>query len=88
MEDPPEWQKKISTTFRNLFAAPAVCGDSYSAALLGAAPALLAQPHLLGQLRAGGRVIRRDHRVIGAQTPFLAVLLRRHVVLRAQMPLE
>src|SRR5664280_1699940 len=56
--------------------------------LLDAAAALLAKPHLLGQLRARGRVTGRDHRIVGAERPFFPVLLGRHVVLRAQMPLE
>src|SRR5579885_715078 len=52
------------------------------------APALLAEAHLPGKLRARRRVIGRHHRVVRRQTPFLAVLLRRHVVLRAQVTLE
>ena len=56
--------------------------------LLGAAAALLAEAHLLGQLRARGRVAGRDHRIVGAERPFFPILLGRHVVLRAQMPLE
>src|SRR5712691_13064317 len=50
--------------------------------------ALLAQSHLLGEVGAGSRVVRRHHRVIRRQPPFLAVLLRRHVVLGAQVALE
>src|ERR1700732_102177 len=53
-----------------------------------AAAGLLAEPHLLGKLRAGLGVFRRHHRIIGRQTPFLAILLRRHAVARAQVPLE
>ena len=55
---------------------------------LSAPPPLLAEPHLLGQVRTGRRIVRRHHRIVGRQSPFLAVLLRRHVVLRAQMTLE
>src|SRR5690348_3072281 len=55
---------------------------------LFAAAALLAEAHLLGELRARGRVARRDHRIVGRQAPFLAILLGGHVVLRAQMALE
>src|SRR5579863_535479 len=50
--------------------------------------ALLAQPHLLGELRAGGGVVGRHHRVIERKPPLLAILLRRHLVLGAQMALE
>src|SRR5262249_57685470 len=55
---------------------------------LSAPPPLLAEPHLLGEVRTSRRIVRRHHRIVGRQSPFLAVLLRRHVVLRAQMPLE
>jgi hypothetical protein len=51
-------------------------------------PALLAESHLLGELRAGGGVTRRHHRIIRRQAPLLAVLLGRHAVLAAQMPLQ
>src|ERR1700722_12276439 len=57
-------------------------------ALLAAAPPLLAKPHLPGQLRARGRVARRHHGIVGRKTPLLAVLLRRDVVLGAQVALE
>src|ERR1700722_9664197 len=56
-------------------------------ALLPPAP-LLPQSHLLGELGAGGRVVRRHHRIVGRQIPLLAVGLGRHVVLRAQVALE
>src|SRR5262249_48186150 len=49
---------------------------------------LLAEAHLLGKLRAGGRIIGRHHGIIRRKTPFVAVLLGRHVVLRAQVPLQ
>src|ERR1700712_4782464 len=52
------------------------------------APPLLTQPHLLGELRTRYRVIRRHHRVVGGQAPFVAVLFGRHVVLGAQMALQ
>jgi len=55
--------------------------------LLASAAALLAETHLLGERRARLRIGRRNHRIIGGQRPFLAVLLGRHVVLGSQMPL-
>jgi hypothetical protein len=39
-------------------------------------PALLAKAHLFGEVRARLGVIRRDHRIIGRQAPFLAVFVR------------
>ena len=51
-------------------------------------PTLLPKPHLLGKLRARHRIVRRHHRIVGRQAPFVAVLFRGHVVLRAQMPLQ
>src|SRR5260370_39729874 len=62
------------------------CVDARGALL--PAPPLLAKSHLLGELRAGGGVVRRHHRVVGRQAPFFAVLLRCDVVLRAQVALE
>src|SRR5262249_39713167 len=50
---------------------------------LSAPPPLLAEPHLLGEVRTSRCIVRRHHRIVGRQSPFLAVLLRRHVVLRA-----
>src|SRR6266508_2377385 len=49
---------------------------------------LLAESHLFGQARTSGGIIRRHHRIIRRQSPFLAILLRSHVVLRAQVTLE
>jgi len=54
------------------------------AALLAAA-ALLAEPHLLGELRPCRGVIGRHHRIIRRQTPLFAILIRRDAVPRAQM---
>src|SRR4051812_35713823 len=51
-------------------------------------PTLLAEAHLLRQIRAGLGVIGRDHRVVGREAPLLAILLGRHVILRAQVALE
>src|SRR5262249_8065780 len=56
--------------------------------LLRTPAALLAEAHLLGELRARRSVARRDHRIVGGKAPLLAVLLRRHVVLRAQGTLQ
>jgi hypothetical protein len=52
-----------------------------------AAPPLLAQPHLLGELRTCRGIIGRDHRVISRQVPLRAILIRRHPVL-AQVALQ
>src|SRR5215217_9229777 len=52
------------------------------------AAALLPEAHLLGQLRACGGVVGRYHRIVWRERPLLAVLLGRHAVLSAQMPLE
>ena len=49
---------------------------------------LPAETHLLGEVGALGGVIRRHRRVVRRQAPLLAVLLRRHFILRAQMPLQ
>src|SRR5689334_24407362 len=48
---------------------------------------LLTQSHLFGELRTRNGVVRRDHGIVRRQAPFVAILLRRHVVLRAQMAL-
>src|SRR5260370_20326533 len=55
---------------------------------LSAPPPLLTEPHLFGEVRASCCIVRRHHRIVRRQSPFLAVVLRRHVVLRAQMALE
>lgn len=57
-------------------------------ALLCTPTPLLPKPHLFRELRACCGIIWRDHRVVGIQTPFLAILLGRHVVLGTQMPLQ
>src|SRR5436190_18787578 len=62
--------------------------DEMRACLFAAAFALLAEPHLLGELRARHGIIGCNHRIVGGKSPFLAILLGRHVVLRAQMALE
>src|SRR6185312_11815789 len=49
---------------------------------------LLAQAVVLGESGTRRRVVRRHHRIVGWQAPLLAVFLGRHVVVRAQMPLE
>src|SRR5258707_585316 len=60
---------------------------------LAATPAALAaavapQPDLFGEGRALGRVVRRDHRIVGGQAPAMPVLVGGHVVGGAQMPLQ
>ena len=47
-----------------------------------------AEAHLLGEIRAGARIVRRDHRVVVRQAPLLAVFFRRQVVVGAQVPLQ
>src|SRR3954471_16456958 len=53
-----------------------------------APPPLLAEPHLFRKMRARGRVVRGNRGIVRRQPPFFAVLLRRHIVLRAQVTLE
>ena len=55
---------------------------------LSAAAALLAEAHLLGELRAGRSVVRRNHRIVRRQAPLFPVLLGRHAVLGAQVSLQ
>src|SRR5260221_6168908 len=57
-------------------------------ALAGLATAAAAEADLLGEGRALRGVIWRHHWVIGRETPFDAVIVRRHAVGRAQMPFE
>src|ERR1700761_1065712 len=47
-----------------------------------------AQPDVLRQLAALLGVVRRDQRIVGRQTPTLAILLGREIVGRLEMPLE
>jgi hypothetical protein len=49
---------------------------------------LLPEPHLLGETRACGGVVRRNHGIIAAETPLLAILLWCEVVTGAHVPLE
>src|SRR6266516_4791064 len=44
--------------------------------------------HIVRELRTRYRIVRRDHRIVGRKTPFVAVLFGRHVVSRSQMPLQ
>jgi len=46
-----------------------------SPARLPFTPALLAKAHLFGKVRTRLGVIRRDHRIIGREAPFLAVFV-------------
>src|SRR5690606_27919787 len=43
---------------------------------------LLTEADILGHRRPRGRIVRRRHRIVGRQTPFGAVLLRRQAVRR------
>src|ERR1700744_2397676 len=57
--------------------------------ILGApADARLAQSPLFRQLRPRSRIVGRYHRIVRRQAPLLAILIGRHVVACAQMPLE
>src|SRR5512144_2013132 len=47
-----------------------------------------AQPDLLRELRPPLGVSRRDHRIVGGQTPLRPVLVRRHVVGRPQVTFQ
>jgi hypothetical protein len=49
---------------------------------------LLAEPHLFGETRACGGIVRRYRGIIAAKTPLLAILLWCEVVMGAQMSLE
>src|SRR5579872_826344 len=72
------------------FAASLLANDSKRgrrATLLPPAAAL-AESHFLGQARSRDGVGRRDHRVVGGQAPFGAILLRRQIVLGAQVPFQ
>src|ERR1700692_1733570 len=51
-------------------------------------PALLAEPHLLGESRSRRSVVWRHHRIVCRKTPLFAVLLGRQVIVGAQMPFE
>src|SRR5215470_6799431 len=50
--------------------------------------ALLSEAHFFGKLGARFRIVRRHHRVIRWKPPLFAIMLRRHVVLRTQVPFE
>ena len=49
---------------------------------------LLAEPHLFGETRACGGIVRRYHRIIAAKIPLLAIPLWCEVVMGAQVSLE
>src|SRR5271157_5036080 len=51
-------------------------------------PALLTETHLLGELRAGSRIVGSHHGIVRRQRPFVPVLFRRQVVLGAQVPFQ
>ena len=75
-------------------AAPGSCWGKHAtpavieAALASAAAALLTEPHLLGELRARGGIVRRNHRIVGRQAPLGAIVFRRHLIMRHQVPLQ
>src|SRR4029077_11569992 len=71
-----------------IYPAPPAASAGAPRTLFRTPPALLPQSHLFGELRSGRRVVWRHHGVVGPQTPFFAILLGRHVVLRTQMALE
>src|SRR5580704_11919900 len=52
------------------------------------AAALLAQSHLFRELRPRGSIVGRYHWIVRRQAPLLAILIGRHAVACAQMPLE
>src|SRR5690606_11742306 len=56
--------------------------------LVSARAALATQPHLLGELRTGGRVVWGDHRIARIKAPLLAILFRGQAVVGHQVPLE
>ena len=47
-----------------------------------------AEAHLLGEIRAGARVARRNHRIVVRQTPLFPVFLRGQIVVGPQMTLQ
>jgi hypothetical protein len=70
-----------------------ISGPRAEAAMLAAigllvSRSLLAESHLFGETRAGGRIVRRYHGIIAAKTPLLAILLWCEVVMGAQVSLE
>src|SRR4051812_6409176 len=56
--------------------------------VFGAAPSLLPEADLHGEPRARRRIIGRYHGIVARQAPFLAILLGRQIVARAQVALE
>jgi hypothetical protein len=53
-----------------------------------AASPLFPEPHLLGEPRTRRRIVGRDYRVISRSVPLRAILIRRHLVLGAQVALQ
>src|SRR3569832_2715394 len=43
---------------------------------------------VLGEARPSRRIVWRHHRIVCRQAPFVAIFLGRHIVVRAQVPLE
>src|SRR4051812_790936 len=79
-----EQTRAVKTTKPPRAGGGLICGKKILWRRLLAATALLAEAHLLGKLGSCRGVVRRHHRIIRRQRPFLAVLLGRHMVLRAQ----
>src|ERR1700722_12124664 len=49
---------------------------------------LASQPAILGQLRPLGSIFGGNHRIIVGQPPFEPVLIRRHLMIGRNVPLE
>ena len=62
--------------------------DEDGAAPRSLAAAAAAEPDLLGESRALVGVVRRDHRIIRRQAPFVAILVGRETIAGARMALQ
>ncbi len=80
-----------AATNRPMAAVARLCGapsPSRRPDRLLAAPALLTQPHLLGQGRTRLCISRSDHRIVRRKAPLLPIFFRGEIVLSAKVPLE